>query len=106
MESYRKCNVFERVMSMATSPSVSLRCSEKILHLLYRCTFVDGSTTLITRCGVLSWIRVQVSLSGGRREQLKLLAGRLHETCDMDRVTEWSGGTIDSFVKLLANIIL
>lgn len=94
MESYRRCNVFERALSLSASPSLPENCSEKIVELFYRCTFVGGSTTLITRCGLLSWIQARLAVETAQQEMLKALASRIYDTCDVDRVSEWSGGAL------------
>lgn len=67
----------------------------KLMRLLFRCTFVGGSTTLITRCGLLSWICSRIALRNANEydsDILKLLASRAHKTSDHDRVKEWSKG--------------
>lgn len=85
--------IFDRLLTLFASPSLSRACRKKILHLLHRCTYVDGSTALITRCGVLSWIKIHLVI-GSNAEQdflLRSLASRLHDTCDKSKIDEWSG---------------
>ncbi len=65
------------------------------MRLLFRCTYVEGSTTLITRCGLLSWICCRIALREANEYEsdvLRLLASRAHKTSDHDRVKEWSKG--------------
>ncbi|KAL8723547.1 MAG: hypothetical protein Q9225_000182 [Loekoesia sp. 1 TL-2023] len=48
IELYRRSHILERLLSLLTSPSLQPSYQEKLLTLLFRCTYVDGSTTLIT----------------------------------------------------------
>ena len=97
MNIYRKCHVFERLLSFSASPSLPKSCFEKILDLLFRCTYVDGSSTLITRCGLMSWISCRLAshatddMTG---ERLGMLASRVYETSDDGRIDEWANGSI------------
>jgi nucleolar pre-ribosomal-associated protein 1 len=75
---------------------------EKILRLLLRATHVDGSTTLITRCGVLSWVKMMLDNQDPRQRMLKALALRVYETCDRERVNEWSSGAIAKTAAAIA----
>lgn len=92
MNQYRRCKIFERLLSLLASPSLQLRISDRIVHLLYRCTYVDGSTTLLTRCAVLSWIKACTAKGGMDEVMLLSLASRISKTCDKDRIREWSNG--------------
>ncbi|KAG8527482.1 uncharacterized protein KY384_007634 [Bacidia gigantensis] len=91
MELYRQCHVFEHLLSIAVSPVVPDICYDKIVELLFRCTYVNGSTTLITRYGLLSWIASCVEQkSADSRERLLSLAARMYDTADHDRLNDWS----------------
>ena len=92
METYRRCNVIERILSMATSRSLPDYLSEKITLLCYRCTFVGGSTALITRCCILGWIQSSMELYSEIKAQqvlLRSLAMQVYRTCDKSRANEW-----------------
>ncbi|KAI9789430.1 MAG: hypothetical protein M1835_001673, partial [Candelina submexicana] len=91
MEVFRIRNVFERLLSLYSSPFLSTFHRKKILALAARATSVEGSTTLITRSGVNSWIQAQLSLDGPCDVILQRMATRLLETCDQRRVSKWSG---------------
>ena len=92
METYRLSNVMERVLSLAASRSLPAYLRGKIIQLCYRCTFVDGSTTLVTRCGILSWIRGEMDNNQEARGQvLRSLAVQIRKTCDMKRIDDWAG---------------
>ncbi|KAK5171613.1 hypothetical protein LTR04_000896 [Oleoguttula sp. CCFEE 6159] len=90
MDIYRARNVFERVLVLYGAPSSSKQLKEKLLRLVYRATLVEGSTTLITRSGLLSWIHSQVASQDENRSTLQWLAKQLYDSCDRERVDEWS----------------
>ncbi|KAF2488089.1 ribosome 60S biogenesis N-terminal-domain-containing protein [Neohortaea acidophila] len=90
-EILRRAAVFEKVMSFDGSPGAAGRKDVRhaILELLWRATFVEGgSTTLITRTGVLGWLDMIESSGDGVELALKK---RLVETCDKTKIEEWSG---------------
>lgn len=94
MEACRKSNIFEQLLSFYASRSCNASNKERIARLLLRAAAVGGSTTLITRCGIVSWIQMCLSNQDPRQRMLKVLARRLWETCDQGRVGEWSNGAI------------
>ncbi|KAF2031511.1 hypothetical protein EK21DRAFT_99675 [Setomelanomma holmii] len=94
MEYFRKSNVFEQLLGHYSSRSCAVPAKEKILRLLVRATYVEGSTTLITRCGLLPWIKMMLDNQDPRQRTLRTLASRIFETCDQARVEEWSGGAV------------
>lgn len=103
MEVYRRANVFERILSLYQSPSLNESARRKILHIVYRAAQVGGSTTLITRAAVMSWLQVQLAEASVREAALlKALAQKLYETSDRERVDTWSHGTI---AELLTKIV-
>ncbi|KAF7585954.1 hypothetical protein BBP40_009827 [Aspergillus hancockii] len=103
MEIYRRANVFERAFSFYESPGSGLPARRKILHLLYRSTQVRGSTTLITRAGIVSWIQSQVpALSDKDAPTFAAMAQSLYESSEQDRVVKWSGGTA---AQVIENIV-
>ncbi|KAE8354393.1 ribosome 60S biogenesis N-terminal-domain-containing protein [Aspergillus coremiiformis] len=102
MEIFRRANVFERALSFYESPGTGLPAKRKILHLLYRSTQVRGSTTLITRAGIVSWIQSQIpTLSTKEAPTFAAIAHSLYETSEQSRVVKWSGG---SMVQVVENI--
>ncbi|KAE8376892.1 ribosome 60S biogenesis N-terminal-domain-containing protein [Aspergillus bertholletiae] len=103
MEIYRRANVFERALSFYESPGPSLSSKRKILHLLYRSTQVQGSTTLITRAGIVSWIQSQIPTLGGKEvPTFTAMASSLYESSEHDRVMKWSGGYVAQVVENIA----
>jgi nucleolar pre-ribosomal-associated protein 1 len=92
MEYFRKSNIIEQLLGHYSSRSCNGAAKEKILRLLLRATHVEGSTTLITRCGLLPWVQMMLDNQDPRHRTLKALAVRVCETCDQERVDEWSNG--------------
>ncbi|KAE8147931.1 ribosome 60S biogenesis N-terminal-domain-containing protein [Aspergillus avenaceus] len=100
MEIYRRSNVFERALSFYESPSTSIPAKRKILHLLYRSTQVRGSTTLITRAGIVSWVQSQVqAVSDKEAETYVAIAQALYESSDQGRVSKWSEGGAEQVIE-------
>lgn len=94
---YRRCHILERILTISTTFLMPMVCFEKIVSLLYRCTFVKGSSTLITRCGLLSWISTRLKAGKGTvrgNDVLKLLASRAYDTSDKEWVDDWSNGGV------------
>jgi nucleolar pre-ribosomal-associated protein 1 len=102
MEYFRKSNIVEQLLGHYGSRSCSVAAKEKILRLLLRATHVEGSTTLITRCGLLPWIQMMLDNQDPRHRTLRTLASRAYETCDQERVDEWSSGSAAHIVASLA----
>ena len=99
MDLYRRCNVFERLLAFYASVGTKRDIRRKILHLVYRSSEVGGSTTLITRAGIIGWIQAQVSHKDGNDVILRQLMRRLYETCDQERVEKWGGMALAKTVE-------
>ncbi|CAL8578272.1 hypothetical protein XPA_004063 [Xanthoria parietina] len=97
MELYRRSHILERLLCLLGSPSLPPRQQEMVIALLYRYSYAGGSTTLITRCSLLSWIPCYLA-SGHISEEQTTALGRLVERCkadcDGERVYEWSSGKL------------
>ena len=82
---------------MAASPKLPSSCLDRLLDLVNRCTYVDGSSTLITRCGVIAWLSIlskRAQLQPQSRSKLLALSERLYGTCETPKVDEWGGVSI------------
>lgn len=105
MTLYWQCNILERLLTLTWSPSLPESCFRKIVDFCFRCTYVDGSTTLITRCGLMGWISCCLAQKNGQsRDRLLLLAVTVRETCDQGKVDAWSDGGVDVILQGLARI--
>jgi nucleolar pre-ribosomal-associated protein 1 len=90
MEIYRRAGVFERIFSLYSSPITTEPLKKKVLHLIYRACEVRGSTTLLTRAAVMSWIQGQALTRDPNHKILQSLAGELYRTCDQEWLDRWS----------------
>ena len=105
MELYRQSQIFEKILTMSTSPHLPMNCYEKVVDLLFRCTYVEGSTTLITRCGIMGWLKIHARKQNGRmRSNLLLLGRRLYEFSDQTRVNEWSRESLSAALARLDSL--
>jgi nucleolar pre-ribosomal-associated protein 1 len=95
MEIFRTRNVFERLLSYYASASCAIPAKEKIARLLLRAVAVGGSTALITRCGLVSWIHMRLQSNDHRHVLLRQLASRALEACDQEKVAGWSRTTAE-----------
>ncbi|TLD21294.1 hypothetical protein PspLS_08967 [Pyricularia sp. CBS 133598] len=90
---FHKRRVYERILSLASNGYMRTPLRSVLLKILYRTTSLEGgSTTLITRFGIISWLEAQQSQRPSKAESdmLKALQRRLWETCDRSRIDEWS----------------
>jgi nucleolar pre-ribosomal-associated protein 1 len=97
LEILRKTGVFEKVMALCSSPGAVAHSHVrmKVLDLLWHVTFVDGgSTTLITRTGVLAWLDM---MAESRDSVVVELKKRILKTCDGAKIEEWSGFSLEKF---------
>ncbi|KAL1598043.1 hypothetical protein SLS60_008531 [Paraconiothyrium brasiliense] len=104
MEIFRINSVFERLLSFYASKSCAIVEKEKIVRILLRAASVGGSTTLITRCGLVSWIRMMLDNNDYRHRELRQLASRIYELCDREKVDQWSSGTIGGVVAGIVGV--
>ena len=98
MEIFRTNSVFERLLSYYVSKSCAISAKEKIVRLLLRAAAVGGGTTLITRCGLVGWIRMMLDNRDHRHRALGVLAGRVYELCDRGKVDAWSSGSVGGMI--------
>ncbi|KAM5348465.1 hypothetical protein ACJ41O_008289 [Fusarium nematophilum] len=93
---------FEKILALGANPYLRVNLRTRLLRLLYRATCIEGgSTTLVTRFGILSWLDTQRAAceAGDEADVLVALMRRIWETCDQDKVKIWSKGGVE---KLLA----
>lgn len=101
---FHKKRWFEKILVLGGNPYLRLNLRTRVLRLLYRATCIEGgSTTLITRFGILSWLDAQRAAceAADEADVVSALMRRVWETCDQEKVTAWSKGGVK---KLLANL--
>lgn len=97
---------FEKILALGSNPYLRSNLRVRILRIIYRATCIDaGSTTLITRFGLLTWLDAQRAACTvpDDAEVYKALMSRAWRTCDQARVRAWSK---DGVEKLLENMQL
>ena len=114
IDNFRSRRLFETVVSVASNPYMRSPLRRQVLRLVGRVSGIEGgSTTLITRSGIVSWLTAQQAAQPSastapskaaekkRRDgnsldeydesaAIRALLKRLWETCDQDRVAGWS----------------
>lgn len=89
---YRHGSVFERCLISYSSLHTPDRLKRRVLQIVGRATAVEGgSTTLLTRFGLLSWAQARLALDDPNTPLLRRLTARLCETGDRQRLLLWSG---------------
>ncbi|RVD84097.1 uncharacterized protein DFL_005865 [Arthrobotrys flagrans] len=115
IEVFRKRGVFEEVLGVygalipttASGKGKEEGIRKKILEILWNTAGVEGgATTLVTRTGVVSWIKMMICVVEGEGERvvLKRLAARLWEGCDRGYVKQWSEGNIGRVLEGLVGL--
>ena len=98
----RNYGSIEHLLALFNSPSSPEEVDELILGLLWRIAAIGGATVLITRCGIVSWIKSQIAISRSKRKVLLLLAQKINETCDSTKVRDWSLGACNDHLEELS----
>ncbi|KAK0629719.1 ribosome 60S biogenesis N-terminal-domain-containing protein [Bombardia bombarda] len=85
--------LLERLLVLASNSYMRLPLKTQILRILYQATSVEGgSTTLITRLGIVNWLEARRSACTdvGEAGLYRALERRVWESCDKERVSAWS----------------
>lgn len=93
---------FEKILALAANPYLRANLRTRVLRIVYRATRIDGgSTTLVTRFGLMSWLDGQRAACAGPDDAAvyAALMRRAWETCDQGRVTAWSKGGIQKLLE-------
>jgi nucleolar pre-ribosomal-associated protein 1 len=101
MAIFHKRHVFEKLLSLYNNPYLGKGLKEKILRILWSATAIEGgSTTLITRFSVLSWLQAQMRVENKNRG-LKVLMERVLKTCDEEKLRAWSHRGVEDWMAEL-----
>ncbi|KAI0889010.1 ribosome 60S biogenesis N-terminal-domain-containing protein [Annulohypoxylon maeteangense] len=98
---FHQRKVFERLFALTCNPFMGPNLRTQILRIVYRTTTIEGgSDTLITRFGTVSWVLAQrdTTTDADERAIYQALLGRLWNTCDQKRISEWSKGGLERLV--------
>lgn len=99
MAMYHNTRLFERLLSLTSNSYMRQNLRAQVLRIIYRATCIQGgSTTLVTRFGIISWLETQAAVqqTGTGADVYKALARRIWETADQERVQEWSKHGIEA----------
>jgi nucleolar pre-ribosomal-associated protein 1 len=89
--------IYEHLCGMVSNPYMRADLKKQVFRILWRTTCVGGgSTTLVTRFGIVSWLKAFEATSSEQQQRAlcAALLRRVWETCDQARVEEWSQGGI------------
>lgn len=104
LDVFRRKGWFEKILALGANPHLRFNIKTRILRIVYRATTIpSGSTTLITRFGIISWLDAQRALCV-IKDEAAVFEGtmkRVWDTCDQERATEWSRGGIP---RLMGNL--
>ncbi|KAH0547698.1 hypothetical protein FGG08_000187 [Glutinoglossum americanum] len=93
LDIYRRNACFGHICTMYCSPFIPDAIKAKILDVLLAATKIEGgSTTLITRVGMVSWIDIQLKRPAADEVNLRRLATGLFRSCNREHVDAWSQG--------------
>ncbi|TWU75547.1 hypothetical protein ED733_006069 [Metarhizium rileyi] len=98
---FHKKRWLEKIFILGSNPYLRTALRTRLLKLVYRATCIEGgSTTLITRFGILSWLDSQRAScdSDETAAVYAALVKRAWETCDQDRVRTWSKGGVEQLL--------
>ncbi|KAM4064723.1 nucleolar pre-ribosomal-associated protein 1 domain-containing protein [Hirsutella rhossiliensis] len=98
---FHKKKWLEKIFALGSNPYLRSGLRTRVLRIVYRATFIEaGSTTLVTRFGVLGWLDAQRASceATGEAAAYEGLMRRVWETCDQERVTAWSNGGMEELV--------
>lgn len=98
---FHKKRWFEKIFTVGSNPYLRFNLRTRILRLLYRATCIEGgSTTLVTRFGILSWLDAQRAGCEvpDEAEVYGALMKRVWATCDQEKVKTWSKGGVEKLL--------
>jgi len=104
MEIFRQSGVWERILGLYTHPFASQgnkgkHMRESIMQLVIRAIWCNGSMTLVTRCGILEWLKMRIALKDAEEGLVRNILRKLWETCDNAKVTEWGRGGVVKYME-------
>ncbi|EFW99033.1 ribosome biogenesis protein [Grosmannia clavigera kw1407] len=118
---FRTRRLFETMLSVASNPYLRFPLRRQVLRILCRAASIEGgSTTLITRSGIISWLAARKATAAGEDDKpmaaeratdakgdgeeariVRALLQRLWETSDQERVENWSMHGIQESIRNL-----
>lgn len=93
-------HTMEKILGLHASPSAPRSVKEAVLKLLYRIAAAGGATSLVTRTGVLAWLKAREGLGDVDAASMAIIKSRVSKGIDVPRVTAWSKGGFAPFVGM------
>ncbi|KKF94427.1 putative protein C14G10.02 [Ceratocystis platani] len=87
-------NWMEKILCAGCNPNFRATLRGKVHRIIYKITYLEGgSTMLVTRFGIVSWLKTQKvqATQPSEASVYQALTQRIWETCDKKHVEEWSG---------------
>ncbi|QPH04441.1 hypothetical protein C2857_001440 [Epichloe festucae Fl1] len=103
---FHKKRWFEKVLALGSNPYLRSALRTRLLRLVYRATCIEaGSTTLITRFGLISWLDARRVACDVEDEVVlyEALMRRAWATCDQGRVRAWSKGGVEQLLETISD---
>lgn len=91
LELYRYASVFERAMSLYDVAGTKDAMRERILELIFRAIEVGGGQMLVTRAGILTWLKIRGSALSSDQPLIHELLRQIGLHCSSDQLGEWKG---------------
>ncbi|KAK3323518.1 ribosome 60S biogenesis N-terminal-domain-containing protein [Cercophora scortea] len=91
--------LLERLLALANNSYMRLPLRTQVMRVVYRATGVaGGSTTLVTRFGIVNWLEAQRLGTKDAKEagMYKALLRRIWSTCDREKVEKWGGKGVEA----------
>lgn len=85
-------NSLEKILALFASPAAPKAVRDKVVQLLYRIAKVNGATSLVTRCGILTWLDMRDALGDVESRTLRALKEAVNGGIDEARMSSWSKG--------------
>lgn len=101
MSLFHNTRLFERLLSLTSNPYMRQNLRNQVLKMIYRATCIEGgSTTLITRFGIVAWLETESTGSSSAKDTrvYTALSRRVWQTSDQEKVSKWSLQGVETVV--------
>lgn len=90
MDLYRRSGLWERIMSLYVSPTMSKEAKILILAMLWKgCEVPGGADMLWTRFGVYNWLESMIVVDAENKRELQMVQKKMVDSCDREMIGTW-----------------
>lgn len=90
MDLYRRSGLWERILSLYASPTLSKEAKVLILAMLWKgCEVPGGADMLWTRFGVYNWLESMLMVDVENGQELRMVQRKMTESCDAEMIRTW-----------------